>query len=166
MFPKRVSPSHATNAWTSHRPVNHQRSSLITESERIRRGRYKLCYARCARDNRADCHGRRSFMTRRLDEVSGVATHRSTSIFLPFFFHRFSSVLIAPFAFAALLWEWEIFMKSGRASSVEKRSGTRDQNAKKYVATQDFERMAIEWFWEWLRCLEYAYSLNETVFFF
>lgn len=83
-----------------------------------------------------------------------------------FFFHRFSSVLIAPFAFAALLWEWEIFMKSGRASSVEKRSGTRDQNAKKYVATQDFERMAIEWFWEWLRCLEYAYSLNETVSFF
>lgn len=35
--------------------------------------------------------------------------HRFFSLFF-FFFHRFSSVLIAPFAFATLLWEWEIFI--------------------------------------------------------
>lgn len=54
-----------------------------------------------------------------------LVSQRATSIFLPyffFFFHRFSSVLIAHFAFATL-WEWEIFMKSGRASRMRELLG-------------------------------------------
>lgn len=95
-------------ARTSHRSVNHRSSSLITESERvraIRRGRYKLCYARCARDNRgepsADCP-RRCFMTRRLDgfrcrvhQLRPICTDFSPSPFLLFPPRRSSCPLIA-----------------------------------------------------------------------